>query len=52
MIRYWNLDEMKNRILDRKLMAYEDLESKKYEVFYKMVYKKKGKKGKGKKKKK
>lgn len=33
-------------------MAYEDLESKKYEVFYKMVYKKKGKKGKGKKKKK
>ena len=51
LIRYWNLDEMKQRILDRKLMAHEDIESKKYEVYYKLMFKKKGKKG-GKKKKK
>lgn len=51
-IRYWNLDEMKMRILDRKMMSREDILSKKYEVYYKIMFKKKGmgNKGKGKKK--
>jgi len=46
-IRFWRLDEMAERIFDRKRMAREDLMSRKYEAYCKVMFKgkKKGKKG-------
>jgi len=50
-IRSWDLREMGQRILERDCLAFEDVESKKYEVYYGVVFKKKKKKLPAKKKK-
>ena len=36
-IRFWKIDEMFDRILDRKMMAREELMSKKMEAYYKVL---------------
>lgn len=43
-IRSWDIEEMIQRINERNCMLYEDVESKKYEVYYTVVYKNKKKK--------
>jgi len=50
-IRSWDVKEMMQRITDRNAMAFEDVESKKYEVYYTVVFKNKKKKLPSKKKK-
>ncbi|EGR31452.1 myosin heavy chain kinase, putative [Ichthyophthirius multifiliis] len=49
-IRSWNLKEMENRIRERSIIFKEDIWSRKYEAWYKIMYKKKKKGKKGKKK--
>ena len=44
-IRSWDLKEMENRIRERAIMFREDIWSRKYECWYKVMFKKK-KKGK------
>ena len=51
-IRSWNIEEIKIKIRERKIMALEDIVSKKIEVFNDICFGKKKKKGKGKKTKK
>jgi len=43
-IRSWDIEEMIQRINERNCMLYEDVESKKYEVYYTVVFKNKKKK--------
>jgi WD40 repeat protein len=43
-IRSWDIEEMVQRINERNCMLYEDVESKKYEVYYNVVFKNKKKK--------
>ena len=43
-IRSWDIEEMIQRISERNCMLYEDVESKKYEVYYNVVFKNKKKK--------
>ena len=43
-IRTWEIDEMINRIKERKVMEWESLESKKFEVYYGIAFKGKKKK--------
>lgn len=50
-IRSWDIKEMQQRISDRSAMSAEDVESKKYEVYYQVVFKNKKKKLPSKKKK-
>ena len=50
-IRSWDLKEMIQRISERDCMSFEDIESKKYEVYYGVVFKNKKKKLPAKKKK-
>ena len=50
-IRSWDTKEMMQRIVERNSMAFEDVESKKYEVYYHVVFKNKKKKLPSKKKK-
>jgi F-box and WD-40 domain protein 1/11/F-box/WD-40 domain protein 7 len=50
-IRSWDLKEMMQRIYERECMEFEDIESKKYEVYYAVVFKNKKKKYPAKKKK-
>lgn len=50
-IRSWDIKEMMQRISERELMSFEDIESKKYEVYYNVVFKNKKKKLPAKKKK-
>lgn len=51
LIRSWDIREMIQRISERNLMSFEDIESKKYEVYYGVVFKNKKKKLPSKKKK-
>ena len=55
-IRSWDIEELKSRIIERKIMLFEDMRSRKFEVYLKCFprkkKKKKGKKKKGKGKKK
>lgn len=50
-IRSWDIKEMLQRIVERNAMSFEDVESKKYEVYYHVVFKNKKKKLPSKKKK-
>jgi WD40 repeat protein len=50
-IRSWDIKEMMQRIVERNSMSFEDVESKKYEVYYGVVFKNKKKKLPAKKKK-
>lgn len=43
-IRSWDIKEMLHRIRERNLMAWEDLQSKKFEVYYAIAFKNKKKK--------
>lgn len=43
-IRSWDIKEMVQRISEREGMEFEDIESKKYEVYYGVVFKNKKKK--------
>lgn len=43
-IRSWDIKQMIFRIRERAMMCWEDLESKKYEVYYGIAFKNKKKK--------
>jgi len=51
-IRSWDIQEMKSRIYEKKVMFFEDIRSKKWEAYLKVLPRKKKKKKKGKKKRK
>jgi hypothetical protein len=40
----WDIKEMMHRIRERNLMSWEDLQSKKFEVYYAIAFKNKKKK--------
>ena len=43
-IRSWDIEEIKSRILERKIMTFEDVRSRKLEVYLKCLPRKKKKK--------